>query len=68
MGDVVNIGGITRLDLPADQILEKAIGNLEGVIVIGYDNGGEEYFATSYADGGEVLWLLERCKKVLLSE
>ena len=41
MGDVVNIGGVTRLDLP--------------------------HFASSYADGMEVLWLLESCKRTLMN-
>jgi hypothetical protein len=34
--------------------------------VLGYDAGGDEYFASSYADGGTVLWLMERLKKRLL--
>ena len=29
-------------------------------------DGDEEYFASSYADGGTVLWLLERLKKRLI--
>jgi len=63
---VVNIGCITRLDLPPDRLLEHAIGKLEGVVILGYDKEGGEYFASSYADGGDVLWLLERLKKQLL--
>lgn len=39
---------------------------LESVVIIGYDTQGNEYFATNLADGGTVLWLLERCKKDLL--
>lgn len=67
VGKVVNFTGITKLDLPPDRILESAAGTLEGVVVLGYDKDGKEYFASSYADGGDVLWLLERCKKMLLS-
>lgn len=59
---VIPIGGVTRLDLPVDQILKKAVGQLEGVVLIGFDKRGELYAASSYADGGEVLWLLEMCK------
>lgn len=66
MGKVVDIGCITKLDLPPDRILEAAKGELEGVVVIGFKKDGSEYFASSYADGGDVLWLLERCKKQLL--
>ena len=64
---IIPLGNITRLDLPPDRVLESAIGEFKGVVLIGYDKEGREYFATSYADGGEVLWLLERCKMELLN-
>ena len=64
--NVLYLRGITKLDLPPDRILEQAIGDLQGVVVLGYDKEGNEYFAASYADGGEVLWLMERLKKKLL--
>ena len=66
MGEVIQLGGVTRLDIPADRVLEGAMGKLKSVVVIGYDEAGEEYFASSIADGGEVLWLLERCKQELM--
>ena len=67
MGDVVNFGGVTRLDLPVDTILEGAKGRVtDGVIVIGYDSDGDMYFASSMADGGTALWLLEQCKLSLM--
>ena len=66
MGKVVNFTGITKLDLPPDRILDQAKGELDGVVIIGYDKDGNEYFASSYADGGTVLWLMERCKTKLL--
>lgn len=34
---------------------------------IGYDADGAEYFASSIADGADVLWLLERLKQQLLT-
>ena len=63
---IVNFFGVTRLDLPADQILESALGKLKSAIVIGYTSNGEEYFASSIEDGGEVVWLIERMKLQLL--
>ncbi len=66
MSNVVSIGGITKLDLPPDRVLEATKGELEGIVILGYDKDGNEYFASSYADGGDVLWLLERCKQELL--
>ena len=66
MSKVIPFTGITKLDLPPDAILESAIGQLEGVAIMGWTPDGEEYFASSYADGGTVLWLLERMKLRLL--
>lgn len=66
MGDVIELGCITRLDLPADKVLENAIGKMDSVVIMGYNKEGEEVFASSIADGGEVLWLLEQCKLKLL--
>jgi len=66
MSKVVDIGCITRLDSPPDKVLERAIGQLDSVVIMGYDKEGEEVFASSIADGGSVLWLLEQCKLKLL--
>ena len=66
MGKIIPIGGITKLDLPADRILESAKGQMEGVVLIGFDNDGEVYAASSYADGGTVMWLLEMCKQKMM--
>ena len=67
MGEVVEGNFITRLDIPAERILQKALeAGLETVVITGYDADGNEYFASSVADGGETLWLLERAKKQLL--
>jgi hypothetical protein len=66
MGEVVTFTGVTKLDLPPDRILADAVGKLEGVVILGYTKEGDEFFASSYADGGNVLWLLERLKKQLL--
>jgi hypothetical protein len=58
---------VTRLDIPADRVLDGATGRCpDGVVVIGYDRVGDVYFASSIADGGTVLLLLERLKLKLL--
>ena len=67
MGDLLVMGGITRLDIPAQRILDEADGKLKSAIVLGYSNSGDEYFASSIADGADVLWLLERFKLKLLN-
>ncbi len=66
MGKVVPFNGITKLDLPADTILKGNFGKLESVVIMGYDKDGNEVFASSFADGSEVLWLAERIKCKLM--
>lgn len=66
MGKILQFRGITKLNLDPDMVLENNKGKLEGLVILGYDKDGAEYFASTYADGGDVLWLLERCKKMVL--
>ena len=63
---VINLPCITRLDLPCDKLLEEAIGQMDEVVIIGFDKDGDYYFASSKADGSNVLWHLEMAKKHLL--
>lgn len=58
--NIEDFGGITKLDLDPDRLLNKAIGRLDQVIIVGFDKEGNEYIASSQADGGETLWLLQR--------
>jgi hypothetical protein len=67
MGEVVNLPCITTLNLPPERVLEGALkADLAGVVVLGYTKDGEPYFASTYADGGDVMWLMELCKRMLL--
>jgi hypothetical protein len=68
MAKVVPFTGITTLDLNPDITLENLKGKLEGFVVMGYDKDNEEFFASTYADGGVVLWLMERFKIQLLED
>lgn len=64
---VITLDCITRLDLPVDRILNAALGSdLESCVIVGFDKDGELYFASSKADGGDVIWLFELAKKKLL--
>ena len=67
MSKVIPFTGITRLDLEPDVILENLKGKLEGFVLCGYTPDGEEYFSSTYADGGTALWLMERSKRALLN-
>lgn len=67
MDNVIPLGNVTRLDLPVDRVLDEAKKVCsDGVVILGYDGDGQRYFASSIADGGTVLWLLEQAKKLLL--
>lgn len=71
MGKVISIhdgSGVTDKDQHPDVILENLKGTLEGFVYAAYDKDGNEVFGSSYADGGTALWLIERLKKVLLSD
>lgn len=65
--NVVTLPCITRLNLDADRTLEGLKGELEGFVLAGYDKDGTEYFSSTYADGVDALWLIERFKRALLN-
>ena len=67
MSNVIKFTGETLLDLDPDDILEEAEGKLEKVMILGYTEEGEEYFASSFADGMTAVWLLERFKHLLIN-
>ena len=64
--NVVVLPVITRLDLDPERVLKTAIGEVDSIVLIGYDKEGELYFASSISDGADVLWLMEKVKKELL--
>jgi hypothetical protein len=67
MSDIHTLDIPTKNDLPPDRILTAATGKLpETAMVIGYDEEGDLYLASSTGDGRELLWLLERAKKRLM--
>jgi len=66
MGEVIQFRGITRLNLDPDMTLENLKGQLKEFVVIGYGLDDRQFFASTIADGGDVLWLIERLKKQLL--
>ena len=66
MSNIIPIGGVTRLELPINTVLDGAKDALDGVILIGWNKKGEMHFASTYADAPEILWLLEQAKIILL--
>lgn len=64
--NVITLDTVSTIDVPASRILADALeADLDGVVIVGYRDG-QEYFASSYADGGDCLWLLERGKHKLM--
>lgn len=63
---VVVLPCTTTLDLDPDRILQAAVGNMETVVILGYDKNGQEYFGANISDGGTVIWMMERAKLRLL--
>lgn len=63
MGEVIIGDFVTRLDVPGERVLSQAQeAGLTSVLVLGYGPEGEEYMASSFAGGHDVVWLMERCK------
>lgn len=68
MSNISDFPGVTRLPSnPARVIDHAAQANLSSVVIIGFTADGEEYFRASDADGGAVLWHLERARHKLIS-
>ncbi|MEV5407206.1 hypothetical protein AB0L20_32355 [Streptomyces albidoflavus] len=65
--EVIDLNLITKVDLPSERILTSALeADLSTVVVIGWDQDNELYFAGSSAYGPENLWLLEMAKTKLI--
>lgn len=68
MGDVVDLNVVTRLDIDPIKVIDGAAKyNLKSVVILGYTEARDEYFASSIADGADVVWLLERSKHKLMA-
>ena len=66
MGDVVDFDGFTTLPVDPDWLLQKAIGQMARVVIIGVDKDGKEFLASSVADCGTILWDVERARLAVL--
>lgn len=65
--NVISIGNHSEAEIPASRVLAGAFdANLSSVVVAGWDQSGELYFASSMPDAGTVLWLAEKMKQSLL--
>ena len=62
MGEVVSFRGVSKHDLDPDQVLENNKGEFKHLVVLGYNHDDEFIFASTVADGGDVVWMLELAK------
>jgi len=68
MGDVVSIGGTTKLDINPDEVLENLKGELSSFILAGISKDGkEERFFSTTGSMSEALWLAARFQQVWLT-
>lgn len=66
-----NIAILTQVcseDIPIDRVLIAAQGEMSSGVLVGWDEDGDVYFASSIADGATVLWLLEIAKLRILQK
>lgn len=58
---------LTTLDVPTERILNAALEvDLACCFIVGVNQDGQLYFASSMADGGSVLWYMEKAKQLLM--
>jgi hypothetical protein len=65
--NIVILDCYTSLDIPADRVLEQAIGELDVVLVAGETPDGSLYFASSTPKEAKTVWLLEKMKQWAMS-
>ena len=69
MGEVVILDCETRLDIPADRVLDAAKeDNLSVAMVIGYDPDGGLVLRTTTTKAKDLVWLMELAKKLILDQ
>ncbi len=67
MTNVIELDVVTSLPIPVDRILKKALdAKMTEVVIIGFDEDGEFFFASSVPDAGNVLYHLEFAKHNLM--
>ena len=65
--NVVPFNGITSINTDPNLVLNIALkAGLKEVVIVGYDDDGTEYFASSLSDAAGALWHLERGKHSLM--
>jgi hypothetical protein len=58
---------LTQGDLSVRRVRKAAKKSCEKLLCIGVDKRGRPYYASSFADAHQMLWMIERFKAKLLS-
>ena len=67
MAEIIDLPVVTTLDTSPDSVIDAASSaGLTEVVIVGFTEAGELYFASSKADAGDVIWHLEMAKFRLL--
>jgi hypothetical protein len=66
MSNIIDLDMNTTLPVHPDKVLKNTIGILQEVVLVGYNNEGEIYCASSTSDTGTLILLLERAKELIL--
>lgn len=72
MAEVIDFPWLSDADLDPDRVLEECKGKLSRVMILGWttgetDSDREFYTNTSFADGPDMLWLMELTREKLMS-
>jgi hypothetical protein len=67
-GEVVVLDVVTKQDLDPDRVLKGAIGELQDVVVIGWDKSGDLWLASNTPYQPDLLWLVKQAEKELFKE
>ena len=59
---------LTNNAVSADKILKDALGELQDVLIIGWDENGGQCISGNINMGSELIWLLETCKATIMEQ
>lgn len=66
--EIITLRNVTLLDIPTERVLNGALeADLERCFVVGRQKDGTFYFASTFSDGGTVMWDMEIAKQLLLA-
>lgn len=67
MSNIIQLSVETSLPVPVEKVLEAAKDRIDEVLVLGFEKDSNDlYIASSTADMGTVLVLMERAKALIL--